>query len=76
MPICVGRSKATESPFSPLREQIAVALVRFDGAAEAGVLAHGPEAPAIHGGIDATGERELAGIAEVAFGVPIRKSSE
>ena len=53
-----------------LFEQIAIAAVGFGGAAEAGVLPHGPEPAAIHGGIDAASERELAGIAEVAFRVP------
>ena len=56
-------------------EKIAIALVGFDGGAEAGVLAHGPEAAAVHGGVDAAGEREFAGVAEVALGSqPVRSS--
>ena len=49
-----------------LLEEVAVALVRLLCGAEAGVLAHGPEAPAVHGGLDAAGEGVLAGEAEVA----------
>ena len=60
MPICVGRSKATDSPVMPCDKQIAVAAVAFLGRAEAGVLAHGPEAAAVHVGIDAARERKLA----------------
>src|ERR1700730_17830138 len=40
-----------------LAEEIAIALVGFSGAAEAGVLAHGPKAAAVHGGVDAAGKR-------------------
>ena len=43
----------------------AVALFRVT---HAGVLAHGPEAAAVHGGLDAAGVGELAGKAEVAVG--------
>ena len=53
-----------------LRQEVAVALIRFDGGAEAGVLAGGPEAAAVHRGIDAAGERELAWVGEFGFGVP------
>ena len=45
-------------------EEIAIALVGFDGGAEAGVLAHGPEAAAVHGGVDAAGVGEFAGVAD------------
>ena len=45
-------------------EEVAVALVGFDGGAEAGVLAHGPEAAAVHGGVDAAGVGEFAGVAD------------
>ena len=51
-----------------LVEEVAVALVGLLGGAEAGILAHGPEAPAVHRGLDATGEGILAGEAEVAVG--------
>ena len=70
MPICVGRSKATERPVVPLREQIFVALVGLLGVAHAGVLAHGPEAAAVHGGLHAAREWIFAGIARLAFLVP------
>src|SRR5207249_12889 len=46
-------------------QEEAVALVRLDGGAEAGVLAHRPEPLAMHLGMDAAGERELARRAEV-----------
>src|SRR5260370_15772250 len=36
-----------------LAQEIAIALVGFEGGAEAGVLAHGPEAAAVHPGADA-----------------------
>ena len=51
-----------------LVKEVTVALVRFFGGAEAGVLAHGPETPAVHRGLDAAGEGVLAGEAEVAVG--------
>ncbi len=45
----------------PVRQQIFVAFVRLFRVPHAGVLAHGPESAAIHGGLDAAGERILAG---------------
>ena len=45
-------------------EEEAVAAVGFFGGGEAGVLAHGPAAGAVHGGVDAAGVGELAGIGE------------
>src|SRR6185437_4494893 len=54
-------------------EQIAVALVRFGGRAITGVLAHGPEAPAIHRWVNAARERKLAWEAQVGFGIPALK---
>jgi hypothetical protein len=56
-----------------LAQKIAVALVGFCGGAEAGVLAHRPEATAVHGGINAAGVGKLAGIAERVFGIPAGK---
>ena len=53
-----------------LLEQVAVAGVRLLGVAEAGVLAHGPEAAAVHRGLDAAGVGELAGEAELGEVVP------
>jgi hypothetical protein len=38
-----------------VREQVVVAAVGLLGGAHAGVLAHGPEAAAVHGGLDAAG---------------------
>src|SRR5262249_61954486 len=52
-----------------LGEQEAEALVGLPGGAEAGELAHGPEPAAVHGGVDAAGERVLAGVAEVGVRV-------
>ena len=49
----------------PLREQVLVALIGFLGVAHAGVLAHGPEAAAIHGGLHAAGIGELPGKTEI-----------
>ncbi len=45
-------------------DQVAVALVRVLGAREPGVLAHRPEAVAVHAVVDAAGERERSGLAE------------
>ena len=44
-------------------EQIFVAAVGLLRVAHAGVLAHGPQTAAIHGGLDAAGVGVLAGIA-------------
>ena len=60
MPICVGKIESDGEASLPFFEQVAIAAIGFDGAAEAGVLAHGPKAAAIHRGIDAARERELA----------------
>src|SRR5262249_42619122 len=45
------------------------ALVGLAGGAETGELAHGPQAAAVHAGVDAAGKRELPGGAEVRVGV-------
>ena len=50
-------------------EEEFVAAIGLFCVAHAGVLAHGPEASAIHGGLDAAREGVFAGIAEVAVGV-------
>ena len=57
----------------PLLQQIAIAPVGVGGVAEAGVLAHRPQAAAVHAGLDAAGEGELAGIAQLALVVPVRQ---
>ena len=44
-----------------LRKQVAVALIRLRGRPETRVLPHRPEAAAVHGRLDATGERKYAG---------------
>ena len=43
-----------------LLQQVAVAPVGFFGGGVAGILAHGPEAAAVHGGLHAAGERVFA----------------
>ena len=48
----------------PLFDQVVVAPVALCCRAEAGVLAHGPEAAAIHIWLHTTGEREFTGEAE------------
>ena len=53
-------------PGGALAQQVLVAAVRLLGVAHAGVLAHGPQAAAIHGGLHAAGVGKLSGIAEVA----------
>ena len=45
-----------------LRQEIFIAPVALFRRTETGVLAHGPEAAAVHVGIDAASERELAGL--------------
>src|SRR5579859_330408 len=57
-------------PGGSVREQILVALVRLLGIAHAGVLTHGPQAAAVHGGLHAAGIGELSGIGHVAVVVP------
>ena len=53
-----------------MREQVLVTLVGFFRVAHAGILAHGPEAATVHGGLHAPRKRELAGVADVAVIVP------
>ena len=52
-------------------EQVAEALVRLLGGAEAGELAHRPEPAAVHRRVDAARERVRAGVAEVAVVVEL-----
>jgi len=58
-----------------LREQVVVALVGLARVAEAGVLAHGPEAAAVHRRLRAAGEGILPGLAELRLvvGVVLRR---
>ena len=51
-------------------QEITIAAVGFDGRAEAGILAHGPEAAAVHRGIDSARVRKFAGVAEAGFRIP------
>src|ERR1700722_562198 len=64
-----GEGERDGQAFHTLSQKIAVTFVGFRRAAEPGVLAGGPQAAAIHGGIYAAGKREFAGEAEIAFGV-------
>ncbi len=59
-----GQVEGHRKPGLPGAQQITVAFVRFFGSGKAGVLAHRPEAPAIHGGLDAPGKRVFAREAE------------
>ena len=54
-------------------QKVAIAAVGFDGGAEAGVLTHGPEAAAIHRGIDAARVGKFTRITESGFGIPRAK---
>jgi hypothetical protein len=54
-------------------EQVAEPLVGLLGGAEARELAHRPQPAAVHRRIDAAGERELAGQAELLIGVKARQ---
>ena len=52
-----------------LVQEIAITLVGFRGAGETCVLAHGPEAAAVHGGINTASVGKLAGIADGFLGI-------
>ena len=65
-----GQIEGDGEPGGAVGQQIFVALVGFLGVAHAGVLAHGPEPSAVHGGLHAAGERIFAGIADFAVLVP------
>ena len=62
-----GEVESDGEPGLPLFQEEMVAAVALFGGAEAGVLAHGPEATAVHVGLDAAGERILAGEAELVL---------
>ena len=55
-----GKIEGHRETRHPLREQITVAPVALFGGAEAGVLAHGPQAGAVHVRVNAPREGELA----------------
>ena len=65
-----GQVEGDAQAADALGEQIPVAAVRFGGGAEAGVLPHRPEPPAVHGRLDAAGVGELAGEAEFGGRIP------
>jgi hypothetical protein len=60
MPICVGRSKATERPVATLGNQVAVTAVALVGIAKTGILAHRPEPAAVHFPVYTSGIWELS----------------
>ncbi len=57
-------------PADAVGKEVAVSLVRFLRGREAGVLPHRPQPAAVHGGLDAASERELAGSAEIGGRIP------
>ena len=56
---------------SAVGQQVLVTFVGFFGVAHAGVLAHRPEASAIHGWLDTTGEGILARVSDIRFRILI-----
>ena len=50
-------------------KQVLVTFVGFFGVTHAGVLTHGPEATAVHGGLNAACEGILSRVADIAFQV-------
>ena len=60
-----GEVEGHREPGLTVGQEIAVALVGLDGGAEAGELAHGPEAGPVHGGVGPAGERKRAGNPEL-----------
>ena len=59
-PICVGRSKATDSPVCRSRAETCSGRCFFR-VAHARVLPHRPQPPAVHGGLDAARKGKLPG---------------
>ncbi len=68
-----GQVKGSGEAGLPLREEITEALVGIFRGAEAGELAHGPKAAAVHGGMNAARVGRVTGEAELAIRVPVRK---
>src|SRR5919201_702757 len=60
-----GHVEGRRQPCLAVIEQVAEALVRLLGGAEAGELPHRPQPAAVHRRVDAPRERSLARIAEV-----------
>src|ERR1700690_2123459 len=66
-----GQIEGNRKPSTPVFEQIFVALIGFLGRGKAGKLAHSKKLAAISGGVNATREGRLAGIAEILVIVPV-----
>ncbi len=64
-----GRRK----PRLSLRQQISKTLIGILSRAKARELPHGPQSPAVHGGMDSARIRRLAGETQIAFGIPVRQ---
>ena len=62
-----GEVEGDGEPGLSLLKEVVVAAVALVGGAKAGVLAHGPEAAAVHVRLHAAGERILAGKAKLAL---------
>src|ERR1700719_3728892 len=68
-----GQVESDGKPRLALIEQIAIALVGFSSTAKSCVLAHGPEAAAIHRRINAARVGKFARVAQGCIGVPVWK---
>ncbi len=66
-----GKIKGGGETGLALREQITEALVGVRGGAESRELAHGPQASAMHGGMNAASVGRLAGEAKIACRIPL-----
>ena len=64
-----GHVKGHRQSGLPLLQQVVKTTVTIFWRPEAGELPHGPQAPPIHGGMDAARERILAGQTQVAGGI-------
>ena len=62
-----GQVESNRQTGLALLEQVAKAAVGLSGGGVAGVLPHGPQAAAIHGGVHTAGVRKLARLSEVAI---------
>ncbi len=66
-----GHVEGGGQPGLAVLEQVAEALVGLLAGAEAGELAHGPQPPAVHGGVDAARVGELAGEPDGVLGAAL-----
>ena len=62
-----GKVECDREPGGAVGQQVLVAFVGLLGVAHAGVLAHGPQPAAVHGGLHAPGEGIIAGVSDFAF---------